>query len=92
MRLIRQALLRLRALFRKPSVERELDAEVRFHLEMKTEKNIRSGLDPAEARRRALLDFGGVERFKEEARDTRGTRPLELLLQDGRYAARRLAR
>lgn len=62
---------RLRALVRKDAVERELDEELAFHLEMETAKNLRVGMSPAEARRRAAITFGGVERFKEEVRDSR---------------------
>lgn len=82
----------IRSLFRKERVERELDEELRFHLEMETEKNIREGMTPEEARRRALLAFGGVERFKEEVRAARWTRLLEDLVGDARYALRTLRR
>src|SRR5687767_11190037 len=67
----RQWRRRLRALLRKETVERELDEELAFHLEMETEKLRRTGLSAAEARRRAVLGFGGVERHKEEVRDAR---------------------
>ncbi|HET9983694.1 MAG TPA: ABC transporter permease [Longimicrobiales bacterium] len=72
--------------------ERELADELAFHLEMATEQNIARGMSAAEARRAALLAFGGVERFKEEARDARGTRLLENFAGDVRYAARGLRR
>ena len=49
--------------------DRRLDEEVRFHLEMKTERNIRLGMTPEEARRRAQIEFGAREHWKEEARD-----------------------
>jgi putative ABC transport system permease protein len=62
---------RLRSLVRKRAADRELDHEIAFHLEMETEKYLREGLSPAEARRRAALAFGGVERHKEDARDER---------------------
>ncbi|HEX2190911.1 MAG TPA: ABC transporter permease [Longimicrobiaceae bacterium] len=61
---------RLRLLFRRTAEER-MDEEMRFHLEMETEKNLRAGMGPDEARRRALLDFGGVERHREAMRDGR---------------------
>ena len=82
---------RLRALVRRGAAERELNEELHFHLEMETEKNLRLGLPPAEARRRALLDFGGVEPTKEAHRDVRG-RWLEELAADTRYALRTLRR
>jgi putative ABC transport system permease protein len=81
----------LRALFRRGAAERELDQELRFHLEMETEKNLRLGLSPAEARRRALRDFGGIEPTKEAHRDVRG-RWLEELGADTRYALRTFRR
>src|SRR5215208_7825568 len=81
---------RLRALFRKPEVEHELDEELRFHLEREFEQNLARGMSPAEARRAALLKFGGVEKIKEECRDARGVRPLEDLWQDLRYGVRKL--
>lgn len=82
---------RLRALFRRESAERELDEELRFHIQMETEKNLRAGMAPAEARRRALRDFGGVEPTKEAHRDVRG-RWFEELSADTRYALRTLRR
>ena len=81
---------RLRALFRRDAVERELDAELQFHLERQAEKYEREGLSAAEARRRARVDFGGVERAKEESRSARGTMLLETMVQDIRYAFRGL--
>jgi putative ABC transport system permease protein len=81
---------RCRALFRRAEIERELDDELRFHLERETAKLERRGLDAAEARRRARLEFGGVDRVKEEARDARGVRVLETMLRDLRYAIRGL--
>jgi len=80
----------IRALFRPRAVERELRREVQHHLELETEKNIRAGMDPAEARRKAMLDFGGEERYKEQTRDARTTRPLEDILMDLRYGLRQL--
>jgi predicted permease len=84
---------RLRVLLRKEDVERDLETEMRFHLEMEAEDlaHLR-GLDTAEARRRAAIAFGGVERFKEDVRDVRGTRLVEDALADARFAARTLAR
>ena len=69
-------------------MEAELDDELRFHLEKEIEQNVSRGMSLEEARRAALLDFGGVEMIKEECRDVRGVRPLKDLWQDLRYAAR----
>jgi len=83
---------RLRALLSRGAVERELDDELRFHLEMETAQQVRRGVPEHEARRAALVAFGGVERYKEECRDARGTRLLEDLAADLRFAARWLRR
>jgi putative ABC transport system permease protein len=82
----------VRALLHKDKVEQDMDQELRFHLEMQIEENIGRGMSPAEARREALLRFGGVEKFKEECRDVRGAPLIESLLQDVRYGARILFR
>lgn len=79
---------RVRYLFRRSDGEREMDEEMRLHLELEIEERIRNGLTPDEARRTALVDFGGVERHKEDARTARGVRPFEELAQDSRYAVR----
>jgi predicted permease len=82
----------LRALLFHRRAESELAEELRFHLDMEVAANERRGLDAAEARRRALATFGGVERFKEEVRDARGSGHLERLVLDVRYALRGLLR
>ena len=53
---------RLRALVNRSTTERELDSEIRFHLEQETERNLRAGMSPEEARRRARIDFGATPR------------------------------
>jgi putative ABC transport system permease protein len=83
---------RLRAIVNKPRADRDLDEEIRTHIDLETEKNIKLGLTPDEARRRARIAFGGVEAMKEEHRDGRGTRWLEDLVGDTRYALRALSR
>src|SRR5688500_2874172 len=82
----------LRALLRRGSVESEMDEELRHHIELETEKNIRSGLTPEDARRRALIAFGSVDMSREAMRDGRGVRWLEDAAADVRYALRWLAR
>src|SRR5215218_6542139 len=79
---------RARALFRRAEMEVELDEELRFHIEKEIEQNLARGMSPDEARRAALVEFGGAERIREECRDARGVRWLEDLLQDLRYACR----
>ena len=81
---------RLRALVRRDAIERELNDELRFHIEREAEKYVRAGAEPNDALRRARVAFGGVERAKDESRDSRGTALLETVLQDVRYAARSL--
>ncbi|HUE85978.1 MAG TPA: ABC transporter permease [Vicinamibacterales bacterium] len=71
-------------------MDRELDAEVQFHIEMETQKHIRQGRSPDEARRLAARNFGPMEKHKEEARDARGVSWLEEFLADLRYGARTL--
>ncbi|MGH9771809.1 MAG: ADOP family duplicated permease [Candidatus Acidiferrales bacterium] len=77
-------------LFRKNQVERELDAELRDHIERAVAENLRKGMNESEARRAARLTLGGLEQTKEECREARGTLWLENILQDIRYAFRTL--
>src|SRR5438552_1569691 len=67
-----------------------LDEEVRFHIEMETERNVRMGMTPDEARRQALLHFGGRDRWKKEARDEYHAKPLAGVRKDVVFAARSL--
>jgi predicted permease len=71
-------------------MEEQLDKEIRFHLDQHTIDLIAHGRSPEEARRHARLAFGGPEQVKEQCRDARGTRWLEDLWQDVRYAVRAL--
>jgi putative ABC transport system permease protein len=87
---LRQMLQRILALFRHDKLDREFDAEVSAHLEMAVEENLRAGMSAEEARRQALIRFGGTEQMKEEHRDTRGLPMLEVLLQDMRFGLRML--
>ena len=81
-----------RNLFQKNKVERELDEELRFHLEMQTELNLKKGLPPDEARRLAMLSLGGIQQTKEGCREVRSGAFLDILFQDLRYAIRSLLR
>ena len=80
--------LRLAALFRRTRFDHELDDELAFHLQARAHEWERRGLSPPAARRRARIEFGNVERVKEETRDVRLGRWLELLRQDLRYGFR----
>jgi predicted permease len=82
--------LRLRSLFWRREADQELDEELRYHVECKTEEHIARGMTPQEARRAAMLEIGGVEKRKEECRDTRRVNWIQDLLQDVRYGLRML--
>jgi len=80
----------LRRIFHKERSEKHLDAELRFHLERQVSDYIAVGMAAEEARRRAHLDFGGLESIKQQTRESRRGHLLETLLQDVRYAVRML--
>ena len=82
----------LRRLLGRPQLERELDAELRDHFERLVSDALRRGLSPADARRAAGLEFGGVDQVKEDCREARRTQWVHNCLQDARFAVRRLLR
>jgi predicted permease len=82
--------LRVRSIFYRSAVEKELEAELRFHLEQEVQKLVAGGMPEAEAHRRARLAIGGEEQIKEECRDARGVRFAETLAQDIRFGWRSL--
>jgi predicted permease len=84
--------MRIRSLLHRDQVERELENELRFHLDLEIEEARARGLSPEEARLAALRNIGGIAQIQEECRDMRGTNFIESLGQDVRYAARTLAR
>ena len=88
--MLRKLFHRLRASLRRGKIEREMDRELRIHLEMETEENIRRGMNEEEARRAALRSFGGVEQVKESYRDLSRFRWIEEFWQDTQYGARML--
>ena len=89
---LRRSVARLGAFFRSKPLDRELEEEVASHIAMATEDNVRSGMTPEEARRKAMVKFGGMEQAKERQRESRGLPGLEMLLQDLRYTMRTLSR
>src|SRR5438034_801277 len=91
-RWFRQMTLRLRTLFQRNRVERELEEEFQFHIEQRIELEIARGPSPEEARFAALRAMDGVERRKEECRDMRRVNYIDDLLRDLRYAGRNLRR
>jgi predicted permease len=82
--------MRLRSLFRREAIDRELDLELRYHVEMKTEENIAKGMTRKEARRAALVEAGGIDQAKERCRETRGVNWINDLTQDFRFGLRML--
>ncbi len=84
--------LRLRSLLRRDAVERELDRELRFHLDEEIEKSVRLGLTPEAARSAALRSLGGIAQIQEECRDMRRTSHIENLIRDLQYACRTLVK
>ena len=90
MRRLREWILRFGGLFNRQRKDWELDEEIESHLQMHIEDNLRLGMTPDEARRQAMIQFGGIESSKEAYRDQRGLPVLETLWQDIRYDARML--
>ena len=90
--ILRQSLARIVAFFRKPQHDSDLEAELATHLDFAIEENIALGMSPAEARRHALIRFGGVQQTRETQRATRGLPWLDIFLQDLRFTLRTLGR
>src|SRR3954471_7434576 len=89
---IRGIRARLRALLGAEAADRELDEEMRFHIELETDKNIALGMTPDAARRAAVVAFGGMQRTRDAHHDVRGARWSEEVVADTRYALRSLRR
>ena len=87
---VRRALSRLGSFFRKPHLDADLEAEIASHIEMAVEENIRLGLPLLEARRKALVRFGGLDLAKDQHRAARGIMKLDILLLDLKYTIRSL--
>src|ERR1700683_4838483 len=83
-------LYRLRALFRRTTVDSELDEELQYHLDRETEKYRQAEASPDKSMRRAKLALGGTEQVTQQCREARGTKLIEDLAQDLRYAARQM--
>jgi predicted permease len=89
---LRQLIARVGAFFRRGPLDRDLDDEVKTHLELAVEENLNKGMPWQEAQRQALIQFGGVQQAKERQRESRGLPWLDVLLQDLRYTMRTLRR
>ncbi len=81
-------MIRLRSLFRRETVDGELDEELRFHLEKQAAKYVQAGSTPEDALRRAKLEFGGLDQVKGDCREARGVTLVETLVQDVRFGMR----
>jgi putative ABC transport system permease protein len=89
---LQEAFNRIRSFFRKDPLDRELNQEIASHLEMAVGENITHGMSPEEARRQALVRFGGVQQSLELHRESRGLPWLDVLTQDLRFTFRTLKR
>ncbi len=94
---MRELLARLRSAWRGIArgsrLDADMDEEMRFHVEMQAERLMRErGLDRLEARRQAYVAFGGVEKYKEEGRDTRGVQWIDRVSLDLRLGVRMLVK
>lgn len=87
---LRQTWQRVLAFFGKEPLDRDLDAEMASHLEFAIEENMQRGMTAVEARRQALIRFGGVMQAKEQQREARGLPWVDVLMQDLRYSFRTL--
>jgi len=92
MRALAEVVRRVGSLFRRREIEDRLAEEIRFHVEQQIAEQLHAGLSPDEARRQALIRFGGVEQVREQTRDEFRAAPLEHLARDVRYGLRSLRR
>ncbi len=90
--IFRQFLHRMRSFVRKEPLDRELNDEMASHIDLAMEENMRRGMSEEEARRQALVSFGGVQQAREQHRETRGLPWLDVLGQDLRFTLRTLRR
>jgi len=89
---VRRAVARVRSFLKKPPLDADLEAEIASHLEMAIEENLQRGLSYREARRQALVRFGGLDMAKDQHREARGLMKLDILMQDIRHTLRSLGR
>jgi len=92
MRHLRIFIHRLRGLFLKNRFDRELQDEIRFHMELQMEDNRNQGMDAEEARYAAMRKFGGADQMQETYRRRRGLPQIETLVKDLRFAVRMLSK
>jgi predicted permease len=92
MRLFTILKLRLRTLLKSRRLDRELEEELRYHIDLEVERNMKAGMRPLEARRAAMLSFGGASQIQEECRDERRAAWFTGIGRDLQYALRNLRR
>lgn len=90
MRLLSKFSHRVRSLFGKKAVDNELNDELKFHLERETQEKIAAGMNPQDARRATMLEFGGLESTREECKDMRRINLISDLVRDTKFGARML--
>src|SRR5262245_9239424 len=88
MKIFRTILSRLRLLFQRVEVKRDIDEELRFHIEQRTTENVAAGMKPEDAAREARKRFGNFQTMREECRDVRGASIGDSLFEDIRFAGR----
>jgi predicted permease len=88
MKLLDSLRFRIAALFHGSQINADLEDELRSHIQLRADDLERSGLARGEAERRARIEFGGREKYKEECHEALGGRFIEILLQDVRFALR----
>src|SRR5262245_9679063 len=91
-RLLKVLQLRARSMFKRSSVERELQRELRSHIDQQIDEYVAAGMLPADARQAALREFGGVTRFTDDVRDTWRVNAVDDVRRDLRYTFRGLRR
>jgi putative ABC transport system permease protein len=84
--------IHLRSLSRRAAVERELEDELRFHFDLQVQQNLDAGMEPGDAERAALRQFGHLTQYQDDCRDARRTRMIESFWDDSRFALRNLRR
>ena len=89
---LREAYNRVRSLFRREQLDREVNEEMTLHLELAVQENLRRGMSADEARRRALIQFGGVQQALEQHREARTLPWVDVMRQDLRFTFRMLRR
>jgi predicted permease len=89
---LRRGVSRISSFVLKHGLDADLEAEIASHIALATEENLRRGMNPAEARRQALVRFGGMDTVKDQHREARGLMQLDILLLDLKYTLRTLGR